>query len=492
MPWAIVCGTVATKVAAVFYKKTMKKLLFLIWIIPLNGICQQIQWASKMLKCSSDLGGKQYGAKRVLGKPDAFPEAGDSPNAWAPKNAKDGHDFIEIAYDNPQSVKQIAIFENLNSGCLVKIMVGNGDGKYKEVFRNKMQINDWKSYKTEFTRQYYFSKKRRKVIEAPLVNINPGIEYAILDIPENNVKALRIVFNFNKSLGEKQIDAIGISDSDDPLLPAINYHKEFELLKEPEVVFLSANNFSVNTIYKNQIFLSIYDDKEKLYTLDNTNGKWGNIKPAYDGLNANPDYNYLGGIIKSNQKYIQGGSGYDRGTTQTGYKLFKQNGNEVSFDKNLEITSYSNFGETSSMTINNDASVLIMGIESDMSQGGLDLYYTKLKDDGNYQYLQNLGKNINSANDENAPFLLADEEILLFSSNGFSGYGDYDLYYSIKQDNSWNKWTDPINLGPKINSINAETSCYYNALTEELYYTSYKDNKYYLYKTLIKRNLLKN
>jgi hypothetical protein len=31
---------------------------------------QQVQWANKVIKFSSDLGGKQNGIKRILGKPD--------------------------------------------------------------------------------------------------------------------------------------------------------------------------------------------------------------------------------------------------------------------------------------------------------------------------------------------------------------------------------------------------------------------------------------
>ena len=470
----------------------MKKIILFFTLLPFFGFSQQVQWGAKMLKSSSDLGGKQYSSRRILGKPDAFPQAGDSPNAWAPKNAKDGHDFIEIEYEQAQTVKQIAVFENLNAGCLVKIMVGKGDGKYKEVFRNKLSVTYWKDKYSEYNRSYYFDKKRRKVVKAPEVNINPGIEYAILDQPEENVKALRIVFNFKRSDGDKQIDAVGISDSEDPLLPLINTTKSFENLAQPQIVFSSPNSINLGYFIKNKLFISITDEKEtsKIYTLETSNNVFGNLKLGSSNLNKNPVYNYLTAANKDQSKIIHGGKSYDRGKTETGFEFFKFDGNDYVFDKNLQIVAYNNFDSVVSLSANKDFSTLILGLESDLTQGALDLYYTKVKEDGTYSFLQNLGKNINSANEEVSPFLCDDEKVLIFASNGFSGFGDYDLFYTVRLDNTWKKWSDPINLGPKINTNNSEVSMFYDDESENLYYVGYKDEAYHLYKISLPKKLL--
>ena len=470
----------------------MKRILFIILLFPILSFSQQVQWGAKMLKSSSDLGGKQYSARRVLGKPDAFPQVGDSPNAWAPKNAQDGHDFIEIEYDQPQTVKQIAVFENLNAGCLVKILVGKGDGKYKEVFRNKLAVTYWKDKYSEYNRNYYFSKKRRKVIKAPEVNINPGIEYAILDEPEENVKALRIVFNFKKSEGEKQIDAVGISDSEAPLLPTISTTKELENLAAPKSIFSSPNNFDIDALVQNKMYISMYDENEysKIYTLDFVGNQWLNLKLVSPNLNKNPSYNYISSISKDQSKLIHGGKPYDRNKTETSFEFFKFNGSDYVFDKVLEVVAFNNFSDVATLSANKDASTLILGIESDITQGALDLYFTKVKEDGTYSFLQNLGKNINSANEESSPFLCDDEKVLFFASNGFSGYGDYDLFYTVRLDDTWKKWSDPINLGTKINTKNSEVSMFYDAELEKLYFVSYKDEAYRLYKISLPKNFL--
>ena len=75
----------------------MKKYRYLFFVLFSFSVvkAQQIQWASKVIKYSSDLGGKQFGIKRILGKPDVFPQGGYSGNAWTPKNSLNGKEVVE-------------------------------------------------------------------------------------------------------------------------------------------------------------------------------------------------------------------------------------------------------------------------------------------------------------------------------------------------------------------------------------------------------------
>ena len=170
--------------------------IFCLFVV-FSSYSQQVQFAHKVIKYSTDLGGKQHGIKRILGKPDAFPQGGSSPNAWTPKNALDGYEFVEVAFEKPQTVKQVAVFENLNAGCVVKIGVDTGNGKYQTVWYRK---KDWQtpSYKSTLhsDRSYYFGRKRRKIHKSPDVNVNPAVEYAILETAVANVVAVRVEFNF--------------------------------------------------------------------------------------------------------------------------------------------------------------------------------------------------------------------------------------------------------------------------------------------------------
>ena len=51
-----------------------------------------------------------------------------------------------------------------------------------------------------------------------------------------------------------------------------------------------------------------------------------------------------------------------------------------------------------------------------------------------------------------APFLSDNDDTLYFSSNGFGGFGDADIFYSLRNGNSWDSWSEPVNLGSVINS----------------------------------------
>ena len=459
-------------------KINMKKsiLLFSIFFVLFSVKAQQVQWASKVIKFSSDLGGKQNGIKRILGKPDVFPQAGPSANAWVPKNALDGYERVEVGFETPQTVKQVAIFENLNAGCVTKIAVDNGSGSYTTVWSRKMNYKT-PTFKATIPadRKYYFKRKRRKIQEVPDV-LNPGIEHAILDNPVSGVVAVRVEFNFALLPGQKQIDAIGISDSEVPIEATINTLSEFENLPNPEIIPVGDLSPSLPIIADdgNKLFFTDdTNDKELIYSCTKlSNGKWSNPIEENALLEKNESYNFIAACRPN--FILKGGMNYSRTNGETGYEFLDSNYQQLGL---LRIVAYNNYDKTSSASITADAKTLIMGIETDMTQGGHDLYFTTKREDGTYGFLQNMGKIINSAAEEASPCLLSDQKTLLFSSNGFSAYGDWDIYVSYRLDDTWKKWSEPINLGSKINTANYDGSPYYDEKSETLYFTSDGDNK---------------
>jgi len=82
-------------------------------------------------------------------------------------------------------------------------------------------------------------------------------------------------------------------------------------------------------------------------------------------------------------------------------------------------------------------------------KGRGDIYRARLVD-GKYTEPENLGDAINSQYPEGDPYIAPDESYLVFVSYGRpEGYGDGDLYISLRRDGVWTK---AVNLGPKINS----------------------------------------
>ena len=87
--------------------------------------------------------------------------------------------------------------------------------------------------------------------------------------------------------------------------------------------------------------------------------------------------------------------------------------------------------------------------------GGYDIWKSTITDDAKWGPAINLGPEINTPYDENTPFLHADGKTLYFSSDGWPGFGNKDIYYSRMDDND--KFQKPINLGYPINSFENES-----------------------------------
>lgn len=88
--------------------------------------------------------------------------------------------------------------------------------------------------------------------------------------------------------------------------------------------------------------------------------------------------------------------------------------------------------------------------------GGIDIYVAYKNEKGVWEEAMNIGPPINTAGDDQTPFIHSDNKSLYFSSNGRIGYGGSDLYMSRKQLNE--KWSTPINLGYPINTYDNEGS----------------------------------
>ena len=91
--------------------------------------------------------------------------------------------------------------------------------------------------------------------------------------------------------------------------------------------------------------------------------------------------------------------------------------------------------------------------------GGSDVYYVDIIDDDSYGTPKNLGKNINTSDNERFPFIGADST-LYFSSDGHLGFGLLDIFQSKILENS--KYSKAMNLGEPFNSKKDDFAFYIN------------------------------
>lgn len=101
--------------------------------------------------------------------------------------------------------------------------------------------------------------------------------------------------------------------------------------------------------------------------------------------------------------------------------------------------------------------------------GGSDIWVTSFENN-RFTEPRNLGPTINTAEDEQCPFIHMDNKTLYFSSKGWPGMGNSDLYFSKR--NADGGWEPPTNLGYPINTGADEISLIVNRRGNWAYFSS--------------------
>src|SRR5690606_5077697 len=129
------------------------------------------------------------------------------------------------------------------------------------------------------------------------------------------------------------------------------------------------------------------------------------------------------------------------------YQL-KKNGKTWSKPEPLPEPVNSEFYEPS-VFITSDGNYAFFASDRWDGYGGLDLYITLRQPDGTWSEALNLGPNINTEFDEDAPFITPDGLTLYFSSRGHNSMGGFDIFSSNAEGITWTK---ARNLGFPVNS----------------------------------------
>ncbi len=423
----------------------MMKKNFLFFLIALSiyskhSFSQTVQWAHKVIEFSSQLTPLQYSAEQALGKPNVLPAGGQNPNAWTPDKPK-RTEYIKLGYSNPIQIQQIAVAESFNPGALFRVFL------YDE--------SDNEHLVHTFTPMIV-------PLQGRMLNV-------FVEKTTYKVSAVKLEFDGSVMSDYFSLDALAISDSHFPIIANIDIP---ELLSKGLVV--EQLDVSVNSDYRELNPLLSPDGKTLYFSRRNHPENVGGVNDKediwYSELDAIGNWSLaknMGGDINNEKPnfvntvsttpdgqvaLLLGNRYLDKGKMVAGLSISNNVGGKWSGPKPLEIDNDYNFSDKANYFMTNSRNALLMSVERDKSRGGRDLYVSFSKEDSGWTEPMNLGHVVNTAGEESAPFLAADNKTLYFSSNGFSGYGGSDVYMSKRLDDTWTNWSAPENMGPDINT----------------------------------------
>lgn len=183
---------------------------------------------------------------------------------------------------------------------------------------------------------------------------------------------------------------------------------------------------------------------------------WSSPIHSGQGLN-NREYNAVAGFsANGNEMYLLGHYSTSGEVKTQGISVSRNTGSGWSSPENISIPYFLNKMSTISGHINSSGNVFVFAGESYATLGVEDIYVSVKNEEGKWSEPKNLGRNINTSFQEWSPWLSEDTHFLYFASNGRQGYGSFDIYYAERLDDTWAKWSAPVNMGAGVNSEGRE------------------------------------
>jgi OmpA-OmpF porin, OOP family len=217
-----------------------------------------------------------------------------------------------------------------------------------------------------------------------------------------------------------------------------------------KILFFICENHPANTKYNSfrhsqDIWLSVKD----------SNGNWMEAEHMEYPLNSY-FYNAVFWISPDNNRILIRNAFVDGDYAGNGVSMsYRTKKGGWSKPQMLQIRNYAKYdrGKQNGASMSQDAQTLLLYMTEEKGGYNSDIYVCFLQKDGTWSEPKSLGKKINLKNyDEMTPYLAPDGVTLYFSSNRPGGIGDNDIWMTKRMDDSWQKWSDPVNLGRPINT----------------------------------------
>lgn len=149
-------------------------------------------------------------------------------------------------------------------------------------------------------------------------------------------------------------------------------------------------------------------------------------------------------------------SGTEVSARTQGISVSKKTASGWSKPENIFIPYFLNRSNFNSGFVSADGNVFVFSAETYGTFGVEDIFISLKDTEGRWGEPRNAGRIVNTQFQELAPSLSDDGKTLYFSSNGRKGLGSFDIYSSTRIDENYYTWSEPVNMGPAVNSEGRE------------------------------------
>lgn len=444
-------------------KTTLPLFLFFVLVLPATAQDAQwtnVQWACEVIACSQQYSSEDYASVRALGAPDVFLTRARASSysylfGWDEKTDTEVETAsVMVKFCTPQKANRLLIAESSSPGSITKVIL------YDE--------NDRETVVYEGIAKKIPQEKRLWQITFPFT--------------PTKIRAVKIIGNPKFDVAWNAIDGIGICESVQPIAPprhAENLGQHINSEYSEAAPQISANGKTLYFMrggHPDNAGAKVKDeDQDVWYSTQDENGVWTEAVSIGKPIN-NTAYNWPVSISPDEQVMILSGT-YDSNGDFDGpgmsYSTRLRNG--WSLPQKIEIENYSTKTKTVDFTVSANKKYILFGMNPETEEHH-DLYVSFLQEDGSYSTPKPLGSTLNTDGSEMGPFLASDNVTLYFSSNGHGGYGSNDIFVTKRLDDTWEHWSEPVNLGSDINSDDYDSDFSISAKGDYAYFTTYGDS----------------
>jgi OmpA-OmpF porin, OOP family len=204
----------------------------------------------------------------------------------------------------------------------------------------------------------------------------------------------------------------------------------------------------------NTLYFFVQDHPENTMGKEDTQDIWMSKKDEQGAWSAAQHLRSPFNIHRSNQVFtiFDDGSLFIKGGSKKGEKGFSLvTGNSI---RELDVKDFKsmNKGRFYGASMSADRKHIIIYFSEKENSEYSDLYASHQQPDGSFSRPEKLS--LSTSTDDVGPFISPDQKALYFASARQSPgrQGGVDIYKSVRKDDSWSNWAEPVNMGKPINT----------------------------------------